>query len=188
MMIEIDLLAQEVKSKNTKIVFKQEYFLYLLVFLLGCLILAHICLGVLSIVRQVRLRGLENKWEQLAPQRKMVKSFTSGGELSSATSSVVQKLLDQRVSWSKKLNELSSNLPDGVWFNEILLNQTTLIIKGSIISLRKEEMALINTFLDRLKQDQDFSPDFSSFEFSLAERKTIGGYEVINFTLTGTLK
>jgi Tfp pilus assembly protein PilN len=187
-MIEIDLLPQEVRSKNTKITFRQEYFLYLFVFLLGCLILAHLCLGVLNITSQVKLSGLENKWEQLTPQKKMVESFESGAELSSATSSAVQKLFDQRVCWSRKLNELSFNLPDGVWFNEILFNQTTLIIRGSIISLRKEEMVLINTFLNRLKQNRDFSSDFSSLELSLLERKNIGGYEVINFTLTGTLK
>lgn len=186
-MIEINLLPQEVKSKNKTLAFKQAYFLYLLAFVFCGLIFAHIALAAWGLVKGCQLRLLENKWKQLTPQRKMMEG-SKGSAGSSATSAAAQKLFEERICWSEKLNKLSLSLPEGVWFNEISLNQNSFVLKGAVISLKKEEMALINAFLDSLKQDKDFIRDFSILEIDVAMRKIIGGYEIIEFNLCGSLK
>jgi hypothetical protein len=90
--------------------------------------------------------------------------------------------------WAQKLNELSLHLPPGVWFNEILLNNKNLTIKGSVISLEKNEVVLVNKLLDDLKGHAEFAKDFSSFELSNVQNRTIGGYDIADFVLVGVLK
>jgi len=185
-MIEINLLPQEARIKNKGPVVKKEYFLYLLIFMFAGLICIHLGLAVLTLLRQNNLRLLENKWSKLSPQRKMLGE--SKGDASIVDLPVLKKLLEQRVSWSEKLNKLSLKLPDGVWFNEISLKQDSFILKGGVISLTKVEMALINTFLGNLKDDKNFISDFSILEIDSAQRKIIGGYEIVEFNLNGTLR
>jgi len=185
-MIEINLLPQEIKIKNKGPAVKQGYLLYLLIFIFAGLICIHLGLAVLTLLRQNNLRLLENKWSQLVPQRKALDG--SIGYSSAVDSQVLNKLFEQRVCWSGKLNKFSLNLPDGVWFNEITLKQDSFILKGAVISLTKVEMALINSFLDNLKNDNDFMRDFSILEIDSAQRKMIGGYEVVEFNLNGALR
>ena len=96
----------------------------------------------------------------------------------------MQQLIASSLVWSEKLNKLSLNLPYGVWFNEMSVNRKELIIKGSVLSLDKQEMGLLNKFIDDLKKDQQFSRDFDKMDISSLQRKTIGGYEVADFVFT----
>ncbi|MHB8155446.1 MAG: hypothetical protein ACYDFR_05280, partial [Candidatus Omnitrophota bacterium] len=82
----------------------------------------------------------------------------------------------------------SLNLPSGVWFNEIKISVKDMIIQGSVISLVKEEVNLINKLLENLKADSEFSRDFVSFELSNVQKKNVGGYDIADFILTGALK
>ena len=89
----------------------------------------------------------------------------------------------------KKLNRLSLDLPSGIWFNEISANlKKEFILRGSVVSLKKEEMLLINQFIDNLKKDTDFFKDFSKLEMTSAQSGEIGGYEVNDFVISGVLK
>jgi Tfp pilus assembly protein PilN len=101
---------------------------------------------------------------------------------------MIQQLIGQRINWAEKLNKLSLNLPSGVWFNEIQVNSKEFILKASVISLQKEEMNLINAFIDNLKNDKDFFKDFNNLELNSAQKRVIGGYDVTDFILVGILK
>jgi Tfp pilus assembly protein PilN len=97
-------------------------------------------------------------------------------------------LNSKRVLWAAKLNKLSLNLPSGVWFNQITINAKDIVIQGSVISLVKEEIGLINKLLENLKIDSEFSGDFTSFELSNVQKKNVAGYVIADFILTGVLK
>ena len=57
---------------------------------------------------------------------------------------------------------------------------------ASVVSLKKEEMGLINKLIGNLKGDLSFSEDFSNLDMTSAQRRFLGGYEMIDFELTAT--
>jgi Tfp pilus assembly protein PilN len=186
-MIEINLLPEELKTKSKKIYAEPKYFLYLVLSFVGILIVIHICLFLVSILIGYNFNVLNNKWQRLVPQRKILEDFKNKYALVSADTVLIQQLTRQQVNWSEKLNKISLDLPAGIWFNEVSLSAKNLFLKGSAVSLQKEEMNLINKFIDNLKKDQDFFSDFNNLELTSVQRRIIGSYEIVDFVLVGTL-
>ncbi|MFA5275361.1 MAG: PilN domain-containing protein [Candidatus Omnitrophota bacterium] len=194
MMITINLLPDELKGKpksegaGFKFVLKEAYFVYLLPVLLCTLVCLHILLGLFAVAKGVEITSLSNKWAGLAGQRKELDAFMQMHAAFSEDALILQQLASQRINWAQKLNKLSLNLPAGVWFNELSVNQKDFVLKGSVISLQKEDMGLIHKFLTSLQSDPDFSGDFYNLELSSIQNRSVGGYEVSDFMLTGALK
>ncbi len=199
-MIEINLLQEELRVKNkaknvehftvTKFAaFSQEQlFVYAIPILLAVFICAHIYFGVISIAKNGQLIALNRKWVEFEPQKKGLEEFYNKYPSLSQDASLAQFLTGKRIIWAQKLNELSLNLPAGVWFNEITISAKDIVIQGSVISLQKEEVNLINKLLENLKASSEFSRDFISFELSNVLKKNLGGYDIADFILTGVLK
>jgi Tfp pilus assembly protein PilN len=187
-MIEINLLPEEMKVKNAGFSGQPEYFLYLIPLLAGVIILAHVYLGLVQISRAVTLSALNKKWSVLAPQREKVTAFKSAGESASKQENLIRQLASKSIDWGKLQNKLSLNLPNGVWFNEIAMNSKELVIRGTVVSLEKNEVDLINKFLFNLRQDPDFIKDFNGLELSSVQRRNIVNFEVADFVLTAALK
>ena len=188
----LNLLPEELKAitkrKRTGFSIEVKYFLYLIPFILGILICAHIYLTILIIAKNSQLYILNKKWQSLEPQRKTLENFNKEYAIFSQDALAIKELTEQRINWSQKLNKLSLDLPSGIWFNEISVLGKDFILQGSVVSLQKEEMSLIKKLIDNLKNDPDFFKNFGTLELSSAQKKTIGSYEVVDFILTGTLK
>ena len=199
-MIEINLLPEELRIKTkTKgservpekkgaLPNQDKLFIYAIPFALALFILVHLYFAVIAISKNTQLISLNRKWLNLEPQKKVLDEFNKEFSLGSQDAAFSQLLISQRVLWAHKLNKLSLNLPPGVWFSEIALNGKNITIQGSVISLQKEEVSLVNKLLDNLKMDAEFSKDFSSFELSSMQNKVIGGYDIADFVLVGVLK
>ncbi|MBU4252522.1 MAG: PilN domain-containing protein [Candidatus Omnitrophica bacterium] len=199
-MIQINLLPEELKTKtkgrnsdpaiikNPLVLIKERLFIYAIGAILALFILAHFYFAVLLIFKNQQWVSLNRKWLNSAAQKKEVDEFNREFSASFQDASVLTQLSRQRILWAQKLNALSLHLPAGVWFNEILLNSNSLTIKGSVISLQKEEVGLINRLLDNLKATFEFSKDFSSFELSNVQKRSLGGYDIADFVLVGALK
>jgi Tfp pilus assembly protein PilN len=189
-MIEINLLPQElkIKAKKKERQIKSRQILYFIPLLFIILLLVHGYLIGVLVFKNIQLTALNNKWQKLQPQVKTLEEFKEKYELVSQDSRVIQQLTKQRISWAKKLNKLSFNLPSGVWFNEILVTAKDFTLKASVVSLQKDEMNLINQFIENLKKDNDFFSDFSNLELNSVQKNIIGGYDVADFVLSGKLK
>jgi Tfp pilus assembly protein PilN len=199
-MIEINLLPEELKSKtkgrlpdqalakNPLALIQDQVFIYAIVAILVLFILAHFYFVALSISKNANLVSLNRKWLALAAQKKSLDEFNQEFSATSKDANVLAQLNRQRIFWAQKLNELSLRLPAGVWFNEILLNGNNLTIRGSVISLEKEEVGLINRLLDNLKTTGEFTKDFSGWELSNVQKRSVGGYDIADFILVGALK
>jgi Tfp pilus assembly protein PilN len=190
-MIEINLLPEELKAELKKYtpspLLKQTRAIAFLI--LGLLAFLHLGLMGILAAKSVQLNALNTQWRTLQPKLKLVQEFKSEGTASFQSINSIQQLVFKRLAWSKKLNRLSLNLPSGVWLNEISVTlKKEFILKGSVVSLKKEEMFLINQFIDNLKKDADFFKGFSKLEMSSAQSEEIGGYEVNNFVISGVLK
>jgi len=176
------------KMKSPGSAGQPDYLLYLIPLLAGVIILVHGYLGLTQFTRSVTLSSLNKKWSVLAPQREKITALKSAGESASKQESLIRDLGAKSIGWAKLQNKLSLNLPNGVWFNEISLNPRELVIRGTVVSLEKNEVDLINKFLFNLKQDPDFIGNFKGLELSSVQRKTIVTFEVADFVLTSALK
>jgi Tfp pilus assembly protein PilN len=194
-MIEINLLPNELKVKLKKkknfteeMMKRKELFLYLIPLLLGILLIMHIFLGITAIAKSGNYKGLKRKWQALEPQRKALEAFNKEHGILTEDAKMVKQYVDSRVTWSEKFNKLSAHLPSGMWFRQLNAEGKNFVLFGSVISLQKEEMALLKEFIDSLKGDSGFFKDFASLELTSVQTKPVGAYEVVDFTLQGALK
>lgn len=192
-MIEINLIPEELKPKTKKggLPFQgmeAKKALYFIPAVFALLAIAHISLAVALMSYNSRLRGLEKKWQGLAPQKKTVDALKDEYSMLSGDAKEIKRQSDQRINWAEKLNRLSLDLPAAVWLSEISLNGRNFNLKGAAVSLQKEEISFINKFLGNLKGDAVFFKDFNLLELASAQARVIGTQEVIDFVLNGTLK
>lgn len=199
-MIEINLLPEELRVKArakgvehagpAKIApfSREQLFIYAIVALLGLFVSAHIFFAAAAIFKNAQLNSLNQRLLALAPQEKELAEFNKEYSAVSQSTGFVRMLTGKRILWAQKLNKLSLNLPPGIWFNDISINAKDITIQGSVVSLEKKEVGLINKLLDNLKADSEFFGDFVNFELTGVQKKNIGGYEIADFILTGTLK
>lgn len=187
-MIKINLLPQDLQLKYRRVKIDSKSLLCLIPLGFCILIITHIYLGVINIAGNYQFDALNNKWKKLEPQRKLIESISKEYNLLSQDAKLIQEFTKQRISWAQNLNLLSIKLPAGVWFNEILVSNKEFILKGSVVSLVKQELNLINKFLSNLKDDNNFFKNFDKLELGPLQTRTIGGYDIIDFTLVGVLK
>ncbi len=189
-MIEINLLPEELKSKAKKAEKEKalSQLLYFIPFLVGILLITHLCLVLVFTFKSYQINSLTGKWKSLEPQRKMLSEARQEYDVFSQDSRIIKQLESQYIRWAQKLSRLSADLPSGIWFNEAVLSYKECVFKGSVISLKKEEMALVNKLIENLKKDTLFFKDFSSLELSSVQMRTIGGYDVVDFILTAKLR
>ena len=188
-MIEINLLSQEpVITRTGKIRIETKYFAYLIPSVFAVLILAQLCIAAVAIAQRIQYSSLNASWDKLKPQREMLNNLKKGYDVLTSDARLIQELDKRRIIWSEKLNRMSLDLPSGIWFNEIQVSPKELVLKGSAVSLQKEEMSLIKIFLDTLKGDTRFLRDFSSLELGAVQKRQIGGYDVVDFILTAKIK
>jgi Tfp pilus assembly protein PilN len=152
------------------------------------LVMLNVYVVFLSAVKEFQLGRLKKKWDGLAKQREKVDQALKLSSNLSQDAKVIQQLVGSKISWSFKMNRLSQLLPGGIWFNQVSFKGANFTLLGSVISLKKEEMALINSFLNNLKQDKLFFADFNNIELTSVQRRVLGGYEISDFVLSGSLK
>jgi len=200
-MIRINLLPEELKGRagirnpeeggaaeKTTPGAREKVIIYSLGVVLALFIAGHLYLSAAAFSKNRQLVLLNRKWLGLAPQKKELDAFNRKFSSASQGSAFLSELVRKRVLWAPKLNSLSLDLPSGVWFNDILVDEKGMVIQGSVVSLRKEELGLINKLLDSLKADRGFSSDFTVLELNNVQKRSFGGYDIADFTVTGSLK
>ncbi|KPK96928.1 MAG: hypothetical protein AMJ95_11675 [Omnitrophica WOR_2 bacterium SM23_72] len=191
-MIEINLLPEELKAKvssrKDRVTIEIKYFVYLIPLTLVLLLLVHINLGVLLAAKHNQIAGLNKKLLSMEPEKKQLEIFNKESALQTQDSSAIKAWVEERVVWSEKLLALNNSLLPGIWFTELSVTPPNFTLRASVVSLQKEEMDIIKKFIDLLKSDTTFFKNFSSLELGSVQRRTIGSFDVLDFTLAGTLR
>jgi hypothetical protein len=187
-MIEINLLPEDLRQKRQSSQPSPfDNLVYLIPLILAVVLIANLYLGFIFISRGQILAGLERRWKTLEPQRQDVLGMKSEINAESSEAKVVQGYIAKRVLLAPKLNKLSLDLQPGIWFNDLTFGRSSLLVKASVVSLKMDEMDVINTFLEGLKNDNDFSADLTGVEIGAVQRRTVGSYDVVDFVLTATI-
>ncbi|RJP29037.1 MAG: hypothetical protein C4533_04365 [Candidatus Omnitrophota bacterium] len=189
-MIEINLLPEELKTKikKTEQSAKNKKLLYIIPLVFSVLIIAHLFLVLLGLVKGIDLNRRRSELAKLEPNKTTLEKFRQDKQLFSQDTKQIEDILRKRINWSQKINRLSMDLPSGVWFTEVSSADKDFTIKGSVVSLEKAEMNLINEFIEKLRKDHDFYKNFTKIELVSAQRKMLAGYEIVEFTLSGEHK
>lgn len=186
-MIEINLLPQDLQKKTNAQAIGPGAFIYAVPVVFVILMLMHIYLALLSGSLNHKYNMLNHKWKGIESQRKQLEDEKKKYNLVSQDVLTLQGFTKGSLNWAEKLNLLSLKLPSGIWFNEIELAGKSFVLKGAVISLEKQELSLINKFLENLKSNSNFTNGFVKLELGPVKRDNIGGYDIINFTLEGVL-
>jgi Tfp pilus assembly protein PilN len=190
-MIEINLLPEELKGKIKKAESGENArrLLFLIPAAFGVAVLAHVILVAVMVFLNLEIGSLNRKWQKAEPQRKMTEEFNKETQASAAELRLIQQLLDERISWAEKLNSLSLAMPSGIWLNEASYSlNKDFSLNASVISLEKEEIRIINRFMDNLKKSPGFFKGFNNLELGSIKKRVIASYDIADFTVTGSVR
>ncbi len=195
-MIEINLVPQSLRKKKKSsgllgrtLVIPREAVVGLVGGIVALLLLVHIVLQSLITVRFVHHKKLQNDLSRIASQKTNVDRIV--GELKDLRQryqAIEAVAGEKNISWARKLNEISDNLPRGVWLNRIMLDGNTLLIQGSAVSKNKTEMINVHNFTSNLKASEAFMNDFRELELGLIKSRNVNLTPVADFTIRADLK
>lgn len=112
---------------------------------------------------------------------------------------LLDKLSSRNFFWSDKLRQIAEFIPDGVWLREISLDRKILKvedskkkevslplyllnIKGGAFAYKiQDAINLIGQFNNSLKQDEQFTKDFSNVKLETVAKSTIAKTDIMNF-------
>jgi len=160
------------------------YIIYLIPILVALILCLHVYFGVFALFLGSKQMLMNNQWNQMQSQRTALENFKKQDTVLSPDSKELLGLLRQRINWSEKLNSLAVDLPYGIWFRDLSANNRELSIQGSAISLQKEEMSIINTYINNLKNDLEFFKDFANIELKSVQTKNAGTFDMVEFILS----
>jgi len=190
-MIEVNLLPPELRKKEPifKLAVPKETLYLVGGTIVVVLVLIHMILIGSLIVKRVKYSNLNRRWQDLQPDKKKIDGLKKEQKKVSDKIKAIGKLTKKgRISWAKKLNIISDSLPQGVWIRRIEFTGTELTIDGSAVSLKGEEVILVNRLTSALKNNKDFYSDFQDMEIGSIKRRQIKNIEVADFVLTSKLK
>ena len=109
-------------------------------------------------------------------------------ELSKKDIESLYKLDGERIFWAKKLLVLSEITPVEMAIIELEYDKRKLIIAAITRLNEEKEFEIVKSFIGLLKNNEEFSKDFSSIQFLKSERTRVRGQENMIFKVVAKIK
>ena len=139
--------------------------------------------------QQAHLGSLTAKTSSLSERKTAVDHLTESVSNLSTQKQVFEEVVKQRSRWATYLDRLSDVVPDGVWFNDLLIDQDKgLVLQGSAIVQGGQEMVSIGRLAQDLKEDTRFAATFRDIQIESIKSSQEGDLEIVQFTLTCTFR
>lgn len=187
-MIEINLLPAKYRKRQIQLPdLGRLKTVPLVIGTMSFLVGLYLILTAISVVKSNTLNRLNDEWQFISVQQQMAAKLKKKMKQFEKKADLIDSLVAERLLWSKKLNQLSDLMTDGIWLESLSLGERKgkqiLILKGDVVSRKKEETALIGEFMQELRQDKEFFSDFKEIELESIKRRYIGETEVMQFNL-----
>ena len=186
-MLRINLLPEELRQSTASPIeqfHRTPLFLVIIVGILG--ILPLVFWAPIGLRRQ-QLRQLQSKVALLEPKKLVVDQLQRDLQLFRAQEAAFQGMIKGQGLWAARLNTLSDAIPDGVWFTELILEDTKLVIHGSAISLANPGMVSVTNLVQGLKADAHFMAAVKDIQIESMKRVQEGEVEVTQFIVNCAL-
>ncbi len=152
------------------------------------LLCVHIPLQIFIVFKTMQYQKYEQEKKVLTGDKKSTDDVVIKLKELQEKSKSMQGIAGKReIFWSRKLNEISDNIPRGVWLVRVALDKDVLIIQGSAL-LKDETKMSIHSLTSNLKGSAAFMDSFLDIEPGLIKRREIGNASVQDFTITANLK
>src|SRR3989338_806334 len=139
-------------------------------------------------LRKQQLQKLEREIQALSPKKAELDQLQQVIHRLRSQQEAFQGLQQGQRRWSKRLNTLSTQTPDGVWFTDFVLDPARgLIIQGAAIGQGGTEMVHIGRLVQERTQDADFAAAVKDIQIESIKRSQDHEIELVQFTLTCTL-
>jgi len=149
----------------------------------------HLFLLFTNVKKIAEHKRLKKEWALLEPDKSDVDAVISElRSLKGKQQAAEDVLVEDKISWSQKLNILSDSLPKGVWLRKIILDEEIFSIEGSAVSTEIEEMINVHSFAGNLKKQKKFLEHFEDLELGSIQRRKINKVEIADFVITARLK
>lgn len=195
-MIEINITPEHLRKKQkTRILassifhFSREALIGLIGGFLVFLFSIHFILQMIVFVNYAQYKRNQKQWAHILPEKQKADIIIFElRDLQGKIKSIEKVRTEKRILWSQKLNEISDTLPRGVWLNKMSVNQTVLLIDGSVVSKSKDEMASVSSFASNLKNNSKFMQGLKSLELGSMQRRQIKAADLADFIITVKLQ
>ncbi len=153
------------------------------------LIVIHILLTIPMILKYTQNVNIQSRLEEIKEEWQKAEVVKSELRVLKNKLDAIEKVTtEERISWTKKLNDISDSLIKGVWINKISLDDSVLLIDGSAVSKEQEEMTSPYRFTENLKSKEFFMKGMASVEVSSVQRRQIKSIQIADFLITARLK
>lgn len=205
-MIELDLLPTELKKvqrpkRDLKLELKKlgpQVFKMGGIFL-GILLALHLVLGFAVLLKGASLKRLNSRWQLLKSQGTEIEDLNTKMKAAKKVVLPVRQLIEGRIYWSRKLNQLSDRMTPGIWLTGLTVNTQgssdrksgyggSVHLQGYAAALYGDETALVGEFIKALQEDEEFIRSFDSVELNSMTRETLAGNAVMNFGVSLSLR
>ena len=213
-MIEINLLPEELKKKKKafQVPTVTLKFMPLAIGMVVLLIAVHALLAVTINIKNTAHDKMAGEWEMITPQKRAVELTRRENVRMRKKAKAIESLIDERVLWFMKLNQLSDLIIPGVWFTKLSIDKKAIIIEpkdkakpqmaygvkkliterielpylnieGEVSSVYGDELAIVGKFIEQLKSNPEFFQHFSNIELDSTELHSIEEAEVMKFSI-----
>jgi cell division protein FtsB len=200
-MIELNLLPRELRTKKKRLSTVKMHVVSVGAIVAGLaivVVLTHLLLVLLVRINTDLSKTLEEKWQQIQPQRKRTEKLTA--EISSLEKRVmaIREIAKPGLNWTKLLSGLNQAVRQNIWLSGLKLKfsdtagekdlPSTLHITGYALGKSEEATAYVGKFITSLKETKDFSEHFDVIELQDMKNRDIAGEEVMLFRMNCRFK
>lgn len=104
----------------------------------------------------------------------------------------IESLFDiesMRILWAKKLQSLSQTTPNDMAITELTYRNNRLVISAiSKIHGNEKEFSVVDKFIQKLNNTEEFSEDFKTIKFLSSERLVVRNQDILTFKIEAQLE
>ncbi len=195
-MIQINLIPENLRKKKRKAPafggrgprIPREAVIGLVGGLLVLLIGLHVLLQIFIVHRYFRLGRYNKEWDQVSSSQSNVNRVLAELERLQGNLKAAEEIRGKDwFSWSVKLNEISDQLPRGVWLDWVAVDGKALLIKGSAVSKSNTEIISVHNFTENLGRSESFMKGLKNIETGLIKSRNINATPVADFSISAEL-
>ncbi len=205
-MLQINLLPEHLRKKKKASIQIPDITVTMLPILIGIgllIIFLHITFIFVVRSKSNALKKLSTEWATIESDKTSVEALKKETTRIKKRVNAIDSLMGEKVSWSRKLNELSDLVLPGIWFTRLSIDKrsistdsksserreiTYLSIVGEVSATVEEELVILGRFIKQLKADPSFSRDFSSIELTATQLHQIENQDAMKFNVKCQLK
>jgi hypothetical protein len=192
-MAKVNLLKAEIGGISTSFVSKLPFgrLQKILLMLTGVSLLIGLLISVHTFYLKSSLKNISSEYREAEKMKKEIGVLHRQKDLLEKNIVQLSALLNRDVLWSSKLEQLRQIIPQEVWLRELSFEKRrgegkvpTLLLTGALVpGPDMNAIATLSHFINRLKENKEFSGDFGNPALSDVRSETREKTEIMNFSI-----